>query len=69
MCWHEHDTVGIVHVCARALTAANTVTGPLRACPGCDVYTDWIPDFPQPLTLMSSTTIALSGIVNPNSLR
>lgn len=61
MCSHQHDIFVFVHVC--------TVIGPPRPCPGCDVYTDLIPDFPQPLTLMSSTTIALSGIVNPNSFR
>lgn len=34
-----------------------------------DLHNEVMPDFPQPLTLMSSTTMGLSGMVNPNSFR
>ena len=35
-----------------------TVTGLACLCPIFGLYTDLIPDFPQPLTLMSSTMMA-----------
>lgn len=44
-----------------------TVTGFSFLCPVFGLNTDLIPDFPQPLTLMSSTMMGLSGMVNPNS--
>lgn len=54
-------------VCVCVEGKASTVTGLAFPCPAFDEYTDWMPDFPQPLILTSSTMMGLSGIMNPNS--
>ena len=50
-------------------SCACTVTGFAFPSPVFALTTDWMPDFPEPLTLMSSTMIGRSGMVKPNSFR
>lgn len=65
---YSKETV-LVMICDPPNTNLFTVVALRIPDPILVLVTDLIPDFPEPLTLMSSTMIGRSGMVKPNSCR